>query len=97
MLVSLKKGEKRVNLLWMKENSKEERERVVFKAFSFFFFRFFLVNTQTFLGEDKCSEVGDGIEQSEDAELQPLLALLQPRTLARIRGAGPSMEEAASS
>jgi len=57
------------------------------------------VNTQTFLGEDKCSEVGDGIEQSEDAELQPLLALLQPRTLARGRwwgiigsGAGPRSE-----
>lgn len=47
----------------------------------FLFFVFvFLVNTQTFLGEDKCSEVGDGIEQSEDAELQPLLPLLQPTT-----------------
>lgn len=40
-----------------------------------------LVNTQTFLGEDKCSEVGDGIEQSEDAELQPLLPLLHPTAL----------------
>lgn len=48
--------------------------------FWFLFFVFLLVNTQTFLGEDKCSEVGDGIEQSEDAELQPLLPLLQPTT-----------------
>lgn len=51
-----------------------------------------LVNTQTFLGEDKCSEVGDGIEQSEDAELQPLLPLLHPTTPASTAGGGPSNE-----
>lgn len=53
---------------------------VFVSGFFCFLFLFFLVNTQTFLGEDKCSEVGDGIEQSEDAELQPLLPLLQPTT-----------------
>lgn len=58
--------------------------------------RAFLVNTQTFLGEDKCSEVGDGIEQSEDAELQPLLPLLLPTAPApawpTTAGGGPSSE-----